>query len=269
MSQLPVPTKNKRSQTFSLAVIPAYHYCQSQPRTGGHKFPFLRNSSLAHKSQFLMPTLAYHTTGHCSSSRQPLQVLRNDDPGPRQDQADHRNPVLSYYAPPLPGWAGALANASIVQQFICMHQCNAKLITHATIATDDANTPIYFAGLGDKIENFVPVSFSAAYLTSDVVTLIATNEVELYKLPVSDEDPFQLEDLTPTDGGEGTPPGPNRLQFDFIMAVDAPKMVCCPVLMPLPPGIFFTDGIVFAERDKLTVEEMQCKPARIWYKGIR
>jgi hypothetical protein len=39
--------------------------------------------------------------------------------------------------------------------------------------------------------------------------------------------------------------------------------------MPLPPGIVFPDGIVFAERATLTAEEMPYAPVRIWYKGMR
>jgi hypothetical protein len=46
------------------------------------------------------------------------------------------------------------------------------------------------------------------YLTGYVVTLIAADEVEKYHLPVSEEDPMQLEAPPPTDGGEGTPPRP-------------------------------------------------------------
>jgi hypothetical protein len=38
--------------------------------------------------------------------------------------------------------------------------------------------------------------------------------------------------------------------------------------MPLPPGIVFPDGIVFAERATLTAEEMPYEPVRIWYKGM-
>ena len=62
----------------------------------------------------------------------------------------------------------------------------------ATIVTDAAHTPIYLVGLGNNIEHLILVSFLAAYLTSYVVTLIATDEVELHKLPVLDEDPIQL-----------------------------------------------------------------------------
>jgi hypothetical protein len=39
--------------------------------------------------------------------------------------------------------------------------------------------------------------------------------------------------------------------------------------MPLPPGIVFPNGMVFAERATLTAEEMPFKPVRIWYKGMR
>ena len=143
-----------------------------------------------------------------------------------------------------------------------MFQGIPTIITQPTIASDASHASIYLAGLGDKIEYLVPVAFAS--LTDYVVTLIAADEVEKYQLPVSEEDPIQLDAPLPTDGGEGTPLGPDCLNFVFDMVADAPKIACVPVLMPLPPGIVFPSGIVFANHAALTAEEMPYEPVRIW-----
>jgi hypothetical protein len=85
---------------------------------------------------------------------------------------------------------GILGNPSITQQFLCMFQGKPAIISHPTIATNDATLPIYLAGLGDTIEQHVPVSLPAAYLTGYVVTLVAANDVATYHLPVSEQDPI-------------------------------------------------------------------------------
>ena len=60
---------------------------------------------------------------------------------------------------------GILGNPSTTQQFLCMFQGEPMIISQPTIASDDTNTPIYLAELGDTIEHHVPVALPAAYLT--------------------------------------------------------------------------------------------------------
>ena len=212
-----------------------------------------------------MPTFAYHASAAAAAANlTKYSELTTADP----DKAQQITGTLSRHTSQLIRM-GTLGNPSITPQFLCMFQGKPAIISQPTIASDDANTPIYLAGLGDTIEHQVPISLPAAYLTGYVVTLIAANEVEKYHLPVSEEDPMQLEAPPPTDGGEGTPPGPDRLNFPWNTAADAPKIACIPVLMPLPPGVVFPDGIDFADRATLTTEEMPYEPVRVWYKGMR
>jgi hypothetical protein len=177
-----------------------------------------------------MPTLAYHATAAAAAANlTKYSEMTTTD----YDKTQQITATLARQTTQI-ARMGTLANASIAQQFICVFQGIPTLITQPTIATDVSHVSIYLAGLGDNIEHLIPVAFPVASLTGYVVTLIAADEVEKYQLPVSEEDPIQLDAPLPTDGGEGTPPGPDRLNFAFDTAADAPKIACIPVLMPLP-----------------------------------
>ena len=161
----------------------------------------------------MMPTIAYHATAAAAAAAANLtkySKLTTADP----DKTQQITGTLSHHTTQLVRM-GILGNPSIAQQFLCMFQGKPAIICHPMIATNDATQPIYLAGLGDTIEHHVPVSLPAAYLTGYVVTLVAANDVATYHLPVSEEDPIQLDAPLPSDGGEGTPPEPDRLNFIF------------------------------------------------------
>ena len=126
-----------------------------------------------------MPTFAYHATAAAAAANlTKYSELTTADP----DKAQQITGTLSHHTPQLVRM-GTLGNPSIAQQFLCMFQGEPTIISQPTIASDDTNTPIYLAGLGESIEHHVPVCLIAAYLTGYFVTLIAADEVEKYQLP--------------------------------------------------------------------------------------
>ena len=159
----------------------------------------------------MMPTIAYHATAAAAAANlTKYYELTTANP----DKTQQITGTLSRHTTQLVRM-GILGNPSITQQILCMFQGKPAIISHPTIATNDATLPIYLAGLGDTIKHYVPVSLTAAYLTGYVVTLVAANDIATYHLPVLEEDPIQLDAPLPSDGGEGTPPEPDRLNFIF------------------------------------------------------
>ena len=109
-----------------------------------------------------MPTLAYHASTTAAAAVANLTKYSEMMTTDHHNKTQQITGTLSRHTMQI-ARMGALANASIVQQFICVFQGTPQIITQPKIASDAAHTPIYLAGLGDKIEHLVPVAFPAVY----------------------------------------------------------------------------------------------------------
>lgn len=123
------------------------------------------------------------------------------------------------------------SDSNLVRQFAAIHNDKILLLTRTIIHTDTKAV----AAWGDNTDlNCSPISYNPQQIQETFVSLISKAAADLFKIPVSAEDPVTMDP-----GNDADQPGPDRLNFPFATAEESPVIAVFPLILPIPSGVTF------------------------------
>jgi hypothetical protein len=151
-----------------------------------------------------------------------------------------------------------LSDTNLVCQFAAIHKDKIMVLTRTIIQSDTKAV----AAWGDKTDlHCSPVSYNPLQLRETFLSLTPKATAELFKIPVSTDDPVVM------DPGVGSDqPGPDRLKFPFVTEEESPVIAVFPLLLPILSGVTFpTDKLITDLKDE---DFPNCPFAMQWINAV-